>query len=189
MTTYNDGLLPQELLEWAEQFRISPDAFHALNLLLMAPTISESSVGYEEMSEQFVQNTLRTVAGSRMHTYLWRNNVGQAELPGGRQIRYGLCNESKQVNGKYKSSDLIGGTPMIITPAHVGMRVLVFTAIEVKKPTWHAGEDKRRESGQLRFINAIRAAGGIGFFGNNVLHYSELLDKFGVPHARSRVTR
>ena len=64
----------------------------------------------------------------------WRGKMSKAEsrLPNRlvltecRQIKYGLCNGS---------SDLIGWTPITITPDMIGKKIAVFTAIEVKKKT------------------------------------------------------
>lgn len=64
----------------------------------------------------------------------------------GRVIKYGLCKGS---------SDLIGWTPVKITPDMVGSSLAVFTAIEVKAP----GEKLRPE--QKNFINAVIHSGGI----------------------------
>jgi hypothetical protein len=81
-----------------------------------------------------------------MRARLFRNNVGVATFPSGSRVKYGLC---------VGSSDLIGWTPVKITPAHVGKTLAVFTAVEVKdgrgKPT--------RE--QVNFLDAVAVAGGI----------------------------
>jgi len=65
-----------------------------------------------------------------------------------RMVRYGLANESKQLNARLKSSDLIGlddaGT---------------FTAAECKPSDWrYTGTP--REVAQLAFIELVRANGG-----------------------------
>lgn len=52
-------------------------------------------------------------------------------------------------------SDIIGWTSRVVQPEDVGSRVALFTAIEVKSDTGRATED------QLRFIEAVQAAGGI----------------------------
>lgn len=86
----------------------------------------------------------------------WRGKMSKAEsrLPNRLvlteccQIKYGLCNGS---------SDLIGWTPITITPDMIGKKIAVFTAIEVKK-------NKRGSygatDGQKLFINAVRRNGG-----------------------------
>lgn len=53
------------------------------------------------------------------------------------------------------SSDLIGWTPVVITPDMIGKTVAVFTAIEVKV------DAKKASGNQADFIKAVAAAGGI----------------------------
>lgn len=90
---------------------------------------------------------------------LFRQNTGVAwqgdmvRISGGRKalvnlrpLRAGLC---------VGSSDVIGWTPVEITPDMVGRTVAVFTAIEVKTA------DVRATDEQIRFCLAVAAAGGI----------------------------
>lgn len=96
-------------------------------------------------SEQSIQQQIR-LALSQSGAVVFRNNVGQYTDPKtGRPIRYGLC---------VGSSDLVGWTPVVITPDMVGRKLAVFTACEVKtangKPTEH----------QLNFIAQVLKAGG-----------------------------
>ena len=63
---------------------------------------------------------------------------------------------------------------------------MVFTAVEVKRVDWSPGKDKQRERGQLRFINAVRAAGGIGFFCRNPNVYTSFLDHWQIPRVSDR---
>ena len=77
-------------------------------------------------SEAQVQQELRVLAphhGSR----LWRNNSGVLPDRTGRPVRYGLANESKELNKVLKSSDLIGLTPVLIEQRHVGRIAGLFT--------------------------------------------------------------
>ncbi len=53
-------------------------------------------------------------------------------------------------------SDLIGWTPVKITPDMVGKKIAVFTAIEVKTPTGRATDD------QINFLHRLAQDGGIG---------------------------
>ncbi|AUR98507.1 hypothetical protein NVP1251O_76 [Vibrio phage 1.251.O._10N.261.55.E5] len=178
--------LPEELTEWAERFNIGPDALFSLYQILTIPLGSAAVGEYEKNSETYVQNVLRVLASSREHAYLWRNNVGATQTPDGRMIRYGLCNESKKLNQRFKSSDLIGGTPVTVTADMVGKRVMIFTAVEVKKADWKPGSDTQRERGQLRFINAVRAAGGFGFFCRDSAVYSRFLEHWKIPKITDR---
>jgi len=184
-TPYTEHL-PEELTEWAERFNIGPDALFSLYQILTIPLGSTAVGEYEKNSETYVQNVLRVLASSREHAYLWRNNVGATQTPDGRMIRYGLCNESKKLNQRFKSSDLIGGTPVTVTADMVGKRVMIFTAVEVKKADWKPGSDTQRERGQLRFINAVRAAGGFGFFCRDSAVYSRFLEHWKIPKITDR---
>ena len=126
------------------------------------------------MRESDVQNAIRKAASEREY-WTWRNNNG-ACVDGntGRQIRYGLANDSKQVNAVFKSSDLIGITPRLVTQRDVGLTWGVFTAIEVKPTGWHYRGDAR-EAAQLAFINTVRGAGGLAGFAPSVAHYLDIL--------------
>ena len=64
---------------------------------------------------------------------IWRNNVGAYVDEHGNMVRYGLNNQSAQQNRAAASSDLIGITPVVIRPDHVGRTLGVFTAIECKR--------------------------------------------------------
>lgn len=94
--------------------------------------------------ELAVQNTIRLDLG-RGPVRLWRNNTGALKDTNGRLVRYGLCKGS---------ADLIGLRTIEITPDMVGQRIAVFTAIEVK-------DRGRPTPEQLRFLEVVRAAGGI----------------------------
>ena len=84
---------------------------------------------------------------SRVGARLFRNQVGHYLLMDGRRVTSGLCPGS---------SDLIGWVPVVITPAMVGRKVAVFTAIEVKTKTG------RVQDNQENFIEQVNLAGGIG---------------------------
>mgnify|MGYP000905382407 CR=1 FL=1 len=64
-----------------------------------------------------------------------------------RPLHAGLCSGS---------SDLIGWTSVIITPEHVGKRIAIFTALEIKSGSGRASPD------QLNFINVVKDSGGLG---------------------------
>lgn len=77
---------------------------------------------------------------------VWRNNVGFATYPGGVVVKYGVCNPG--------GSDIIGFTPIKITPEMVGCQVAIFTAIEVK-----TSKGKLKPE-QVNFLNTVKRAGG-----------------------------
>ena len=97
------------------------------------------------MSETPLLNEIRkaaTLAGAR----LFRNNVGLAYYPGGERVAYGLCPGS---------SDLIGWTPVTITPEMVGDTIAVFTSIEAK------GKGGVLSKRQIAWLKAVKDAGGL----------------------------
>ena len=86
---------------------------------------------------------------------LFRNNSGVLKNQVGVPVRFGLGNESKKLNEEFKSSDLIGFTPVTITQDMVGKQIAVFTAIECKPLGFKHRlkyPKKSREYGQQNFI-------------------------------------
>ena len=113
-------------------------------------------------SEAAVQSAVRLEA-ARKGVRLFRNNVGALVDSRGVPVRYGLANESKQVNEVMKSADLIGWRPLLIEPRHVGTVVAQFVSREVKAVGWHyTGAD--REPAQLAWAQLVTAGGGDAAF-------------------------
>ena len=110
------------------------------------------------MAEQKIQNEIR-LALSQAGSTMFRNNTAMAwvgskveRFPCGkvfihdaRPLHAGLCEGS---------SDLIGWTPVEITPEMVGKTLAVFTAVEVKSATGRASGP------QKNFIDQVQKAGG-----------------------------
>jgi len=115
------------------------------------------------MLESAVQSHTRLEL-ARAGCLVWRNNVGACEDQSGRIIRYGLCNESAQMNRSLASSDLIGIVPVTITPDMVGKTIGVFAAVECKRSGWHITPGDQRAQAQKRFIDLVRSVGGVGGF-------------------------
>jgi hypothetical protein len=115
------------------------------------------------MNESVVQQQVR-LALARAGAQMWRNNVGACETVDGRQIRYGLANDSSQLNARIKSSDLIGCVPMLIGPEHVGKVIGVFAAVECKHSGWHLTPGDKRGVAQAAFHAIIHAVGGVAGF-------------------------
>lgn len=108
--------------------------------------------------------------------WLLRNNSGALPDINGRIVRYGLGNDSSTWNKKFKSSDEIGITELIVTPDMLGKKLGVFTAIEVKKPGWkYTG--KEREVAQLNFHEWVKARGGFAGFVSTPTGYKEIIGK------------
>ena len=157
-------------LRWAETHQISPAALAALLNLMGAGAPDFKPAPGKLHSEAGVQQQVRLVA-ARKGWRLWRNNVGACEDKEGRIIRYGLCNESAQMNAQIKSSDLVGITP---TVCRCGWRYGVFTAFEIKAPKWHLTPGDKRAQAQLTFIQTVIGAGGIARFVTNPAQVEQL---------------
>lgn len=126
------------------------------------------------MLESAVQQRTRLEL-ARLGALVYRNNVGACEDKQGRIIRYGLCNESAQMNRALKSSDLIGVVPVVVTPEMVGKTVGLFLAVECKKSDWYMTPSDTRAQAQLRFIELIKSVGGIGGFVTDPAQIKSLL--------------
>lgn len=114
------------------------------------------------MGESDIQAKIRLEA-SKKGVKLWRNNVGALSDVNGRYVRYGLANESAQLNAVFKSSDLIGIRPVTITADMVGKTIGQFVAREVKTENWEF-KGTPREKAQKAFMDLINALGGDAAF-------------------------
>lgn len=111
---------------------------------------------------------------------LWRNNSGAFQDETGRWVRYGLCNESSQLSAQIKSSDLIGITPIVITPDMVGQTIGVFTAIETKPSDWTWPKPTNvkeywRCLAQQKFHDIVKKAGGYAGFASTVAEFRKII--------------
>lgn len=97
------------------------------------------------MSEQELQQRIRLALGQGP-VRLWRNNVGALRDPRGRLVSYGLCRGS---------SDLIGLRQLTIGPEHLGQRLAVFAAIEIK------AQRGRVTAEQQQFLAVVQQLGGL----------------------------
>ncbi len=151
------------LTEWAIVWGAPPAAIADLRTRYgMAHGRGTADIPHDAKSEAGAQSRIRLEA-ARKGKYLWRNNVGAGHMQDGSFIRFGLANESKEVNARLKSGDLIGVAPVVITPAHVGSTIGQFLSREVKRPGWsYTGTD--REAAQLKWIELINSLGGNACF-------------------------
>ncbi len=97
--------------------------------------------GKMAVSETEIMKQIQTLSKGRVR--LFRNNVG---FDAHNKVRYGLMPGS---------SDLIGWTEIEITPHHVGRKVAIFTAIEVKSQFGRIRPD------QQNFVDFVDKSGGI----------------------------
>ena len=159
--------------QWAQRHSISALALSELMGVLSPDPVGLGAVG---SSEGAVQKKVR-LATNMTGGLLLRNNSGSLPDRRGVPVRFGLGNDSPKLNKKFKSSDLIGLTPMLVGPADVGRTWGVFTAIETKRPGWvYKGTDQ--EVGQLFFINIIKARGGIAAFAVSPEDYLRAITEF-----------
>ena len=124
------------------------------------------------MGETSVSQRVQLAAGAEGCTLL-RNNNGAAFDKTGRLIRYGLGHVAPKQ--KMRSSDLIGWTPVVITPEMVGKTVAVFTAVEVKTEGWTQPTEER-EIAQAKFLDLVRLSGGLSTFATSVKDVLRLIN-------------
>jgi len=116
------------LTQWAIKWGVPYQAIEDLRAEF-GMVSTEPSTAPEGESEAAVQTKIRLEA-SRKGCRVWRNNVGATMDENGNFIRYGLCNDSKQMNTVIKSSDLIGIRPVRIESTHVGQVIGQFPSQE-----------------------------------------------------------
>jgi len=152
------------ITEWSLKWGVSREAMN--DLLPALGLIPEPSRPDEDLTNEATVQRAVQMEACMLGGRLFRNNVGVLVDERGVPVRYGLANESKQMNANLKSSDLIGIKPILITPQHVGHTVGQFVAREIKPPGWvYTGAG--REVAQARFISLISTMGGDARFANN----------------------
>ena len=114
-------------------------------------------------TEKDIERTL-ILHASQCGSTLFKNNVGKLRDDKGNIVSFGLCKGS---------SDLIGWTPVIITPEMVGKKLAVFTAVEVKKNKF--GKYRATED-QKHFITAVKNNGGMAGVADCKLDLERIID-------------
>ncbi len=143
--------------EWARRWGVPLEALQELqNSIGVFPT-NRTKIKTAH-SEAAVLNQVKLKA-SENGARLWRNNVGATYTQNGNFIRYGLANESAAMNKVFKSADLIGIKPILITPSMVGLVVGQFISREIKSAAWrYTGTEC--ELAQLKWAELILLMGG-----------------------------
>ena len=145
---------------WAKRWGVPDEAINELRSHLGVH--SRSSILVTDpggsRSEEYVQKMHR-LSHSKVGNILWRNNVGVLEDKSGRPVRYGLANDTSEMNRTIKSSDLIGIRRLMITPDMVGQVMGQFMARETKPEGW-VYRGTPREKAQLAFLTLVATAGG-----------------------------
>jgi hypothetical protein len=145
------------LEEWARRWNIPAQAF--VELAACSIVEPEADAIVKGKSEAYVQSTIRLEAPQR-GCYLWRNNNGAGQLVKGRRfIRFGLANDSKPLNERMKSADLIGIRPRLITSEDVGRRIGQFISRECKRADWNYS-GTLEENAQLAWATLVNSLGG-----------------------------
>lgn len=152
-----------QLNQWALKHNIPYEALEELRATfgLVPDTLGNPLQGE---SEAAIQNRIRLEASAK-GLRIWRNNVGVLMDERGIPVRFGLANDSKQMNNHIKSSDLIGIRPVRILPNMVGSVIGQFVAREVKAGSWHY-TGTPRELAQLRYLELVVSLGGDAAFAN-----------------------
>lgn len=152
------------LNKWAKDWNIPAEALNDLmgrtGALLAAVEGSEAGA-----SESRVQSRVRLAISNR-GDFVTRNNVGALRDERGVPVRYGLMNESKDINKVIKSGDLIGGRRVLITPEMVGSVILQFYSVECKEAAWQHNPKDPHEQAQLNWCNYINSRGGYAIITN-----------------------
>lgn len=149
--------------DWAREYGVAPAAVAELKRRIgiepceIGVQTHELGIGTPPGSEGRQQALIRLEAAN-LRIRLFRNNSGAYVDESGRQVRYGLANESKQVNEVLKSPDLVGWRRRLITPEMVGSVIGQACMVEVKHEGWVYRGDKH-EAAQLAFINLALADG------------------------------
>lgn len=143
------------LSEWAVKHHVSAAALLDLHAQMLAVT---PIIDHIETREQMVSHELR-IKASEAGWRLWRNNIGACKTESGSFVRYGLCNETAEINKQMKSADLIGIKPVLITSDMVGTTIGQFVSREVKRRGW-SYKGTSAEQAQLAWATMITAMGG-----------------------------
>jgi hypothetical protein len=153
------------LIQWAIKWQLPMAALQDLQRQLGMETDPQNSVA--AASEAWAQSNVRLEA-SKAGWRLWRNNVGALQDSTGRWVRYGLANDSLQLNKKIKSGDLIGIKPVVVTPQMVGHTIGQFVSREMKAPGWRYSATEH-EQAQLAWTNLVNSLGGDAKFSRGEL--------------------
>lgn len=155
------------LLEWADYWGVPAAALLSLNTDVLGAVEQPTPVLPGVPSgEAAVQVRLR-VDASRKGWRVFRNNIGAGKVDG-QFLRWGLANDSAQLNDRLKSSDLIGIRPVTIRQQDVGTVIGQFVSIEAKRVGWkYSGTS--REVAQLAWLKVIASMGGHARFSTGEL--------------------
>ncbi len=144
--------------QWAARWGIPAQALDELVGVTWAPAAATDAT----YTEAGVQSRVR-LEGAQKGVRLWRNNVGVLLDVDGRPVRYGLANDSKALNKRIKSADLIGWRPHLVMPADVGKLLAIFLSRECKPVDWkppRSGAALEDYEAQQRWAQLVQRDGG-----------------------------
>lgn len=148
------------LTRWALKHGVTEAALRELHDAVLGTDVPDDvlSTAPPDASEAWAQSHVR-IAFSATGGRAWRNNVGVLTDDRGVPVRFGLANDSAQINKVLKSGDLIGIKPRIVTPDMLGQLIGQFWSREVKKPGWrYTGTE--REVAQMAWNSLVLRLGG-----------------------------
>lgn len=156
-----------DLEQWAKRWGVQHAAIVELAQMARAcaDTYDVPEPKRGDDSEAAVMSECRIYSNN--YGRLWRNNNGALKDANGRLVRYGIANDTKEMNKSFKSSDLIGLRPILIGPEHVGRVIGQFWAVETKERGW-LWRGTPEEKAQLAFGLFVRSMGGRFTFANGV---------------------
>jgi len=149
---------------WAAKWRVPFEALTDLRRQVFnhESDFTSATTTHDGHNEKAASVAVRLEA-SEKGLRIWRNNVGALSDETGRFVRYGLANDSKAVNDRIKSGDLIGIRPVRVTPEMIGHTIGQFVSREIKAPGWHYTATPR-EQAQQRWAELVRSLGGDAAF-------------------------
>lgn len=150
--------LTQWALQWGVPYAALRDLEMRFRMHAEAPPATDAPPG----SEAAAQSRVRLEASRKGFTF-WRNNVGAMHTADGQFVRFGLANDSEQMNKRIKSGDLIACRPTMIEPYMVGHTFGLFVSREIKRPGW-TFTGTPREVAQQRWNEYIVGLGGDACF-------------------------
>ena len=153
------------ITQWASRHGVSAVALNELQQIFTNVHQSNHGGKAPVASEAHVDSLISLEASQK--DILWmRNNVGACQDKTGRVIRYGLLNESKNMNQDIKSPDRIGIRRIVVTPEMVGSSVGQFVAREIKHAAWTGKTLSAHEQAQLRCLQLFLRYGADAAFAN-----------------------
>lgn len=147
-----------DLRQWADRWGVPRAALPELLEAIGGAAPPPPPPPKPDMSEGWVQSVVR-LDGARHDVWLYRNNVGALKDERGVPVRYGLANDSPEMNKKTKSGDLIGIRRVLIEQHHVGQYIGQFVSRECKKVGW-TFKGTPHETAQANWAALINRLGG-----------------------------